>query len=143
MTRPMPHILIIDDNPGDIELIRTAFEIAGVEALVDACPDGIEAMRFIDQAVPGGDLPTLMLLDLNMPRANGFEVLAFLRERHLVERIPVVVLSTSAQAGDRQRCLALGARKMFTKPESFPALRLLVGELQGYLTVPDTGGLPG
>jgi CheY-like chemotaxis protein len=139
----MPHILIIDDNPGDIELIRTAFEIAGVEALVDTCHDGIEAMRFITQTEPGGELPTLLLLDLNMPRANGFEVLAFLRERHLVERIPVVVLSTSAQAGDRQRCLALGARKMYTKPESFPALRLLIGELKDYLTEPATDGRSG
>jgi two-component system response regulator len=136
MTTPMPHVLVVDDNPGDIELIRTAFEMAGVEVVVDTCQDGIEAMRFLEQAAPIGPLPKLVLLDLNMPRANGFEVLAFLRERHLVEQIPVVVLSTSAQNEDRRRCLDLGARKMYTKPETFSALRSLIGELQCYLTPP-------
>lgn len=133
MTTALLHILIVDDNPGDIELIRTAFELADIKAELDSCHDGIEAMQYFALAVPAGQLPAMLLLDLNMPRANGFEVLAFLQEQHLVERLPVVVLSTSDQAEDRKRCLALGAREMYTKPETFSELRELIGKLLGYL----------
>ena len=133
MTTSMPRILIIDDNPGDIELIRIACDMAGITAAQDACHDGVEAIQHLDLAMQTGVLPTLLLLDLNMPRANGFEVLTFLHEQRLVDKIAVVVLSTSAQAGDRVRCLALGAREMRTKPETFPDLRHLIDELRHYL----------
>ena len=133
MTTPTPHILVIDDNPGDIELIRIAFEMAGIAVVLDTCLDGLDAIRLLVPTIPTGSLPTLLLLDLNMPRANGFEVLAHLHQQHLVERIAVVVLSTSAQTADRRRCLALGAREMFTKPETLQDLRRLTGELRRYL----------
>ena len=139
MTTSLPHVLIIDDNPGDIELIRIAFEMAGIEAMLDTCHDGVDAIRRLDLAMQTGSLPALLLLDLNMPRANGFEVLTFLHDQHLMEQLPVVVLSTSSQAEDRRRCLALGAREMFTKPESIHELHRLIADLRRYLPLADVG----
>lgn len=141
MTTSIPHILIVDDNPGDIELIRIAFEMAGIDAMLDTCHDGVDAIRRLDLAMQTGHLPALVLLDLNMPRANGFEVLTFLHNQHLVEQVPVVVLSTSSQAEDRKRCLALGAKAMFTKPETIHDLRGIIGDLRRYLPSEGVGTL--
>ncbi len=137
MTISLPHVLIIDDNPGDIELIRIAFEMAGIEAVFTTCHDGVDAIRRLDLAMQTGNLPALMLLDLNMPRANGYEVLTFLHDQHLLVELPVIVLSTSSLVEDRRRCLALGARAMFTKPESIHDLRSLISDLRKYLPLQD------
>lgn len=133
------HILIVDDNSGDVELLQIAFEMSGLDVHIDSASDGVEAIRFLEQAAENDTLPVLMVLDLNMPGANGFEVLQLLRERHFDERVAVVVLSTSAQAEDRRRCLALGARAMYCKPESMQELRRLVAGFSVYIDVPERG----
>lgn len=133
MIEVAPHILIVDDNSGDIELIRIAFEMAGIEAFLDACHDGVDAIRCLELAMQAGNLPTLLLLDLNMPRVNGFEVLTFMRDHLLLQQVPVIVLTTSSRAEDRQRCLSLGAREMFTKPESIHELYQIISQLRRYL----------
>jgi two-component system response regulator len=140
MTTTLHRILIVDDNPGDIELVRIACEMAGLPVVIDSVADGIEAMRRLGTADTDGTLPAMVLLDLNMPRANGFEVLAFLRARHLVEQVPVVVLSTSRQPEDHKRCLALGAKAMHSKPESIQDLRRLVEDFRPYLERTNVGG---
>jgi CheY-like chemotaxis protein len=81
----------------------------------------------------------MVLLDLNMPRANGFEVLDFMCVRHLVDQVPVVVLSTSRQVEDRRRCLALGARAMYSKPESIQDLHLMIEEFRTYFDRTNVG----
>ena len=134
-TKVVPTILVVDDNPGDIELVRIAFEMTDMPVRMDWVTDGHEAMRRLERTVDGvGDLPELILLDLNMPRANGFEVLRFLRDQGLTARVPVIVLSTSRQAEDRRRCLELGAREFRTKPELIRDLVDMVRSLQSYLT---------
>jgi CheY-like chemotaxis protein len=134
-TKVLPTILVVDDNPGDIELVRIAFEMSDMPVRMDWVTDGHEAMRRLERTVDRvADLPELILLDLNMPRANGFEVLRFLRDQGLTERVPVVVLSTSRQAEDRRRCLELGAREFRTKPELIRDLVDMVRSLQPYLT---------
>jgi len=137
MTTPLllhvPHILIVDDNPGDIELMTIATEMSGITALIDSCPDGVDAIARLESLMRGEDLPELLLLDLNMPRVTGFEVLGFMRDHQLVGRIAVVVLSTSSQSEDRNRCLAMGAREMHTKPETIQGLRQLISGLRHYL----------
>jgi CheY-like chemotaxis protein len=133
VTATLHRILIIDDNPGDIELVRIACEMAGLSVAIESVPDGIEAMRRLTAAARGGALPAMVLLDLNMPRANGFEVLDYLCVSHLVDQVPVVVLSTSRQTEDRKRCLALGAKAMYSKPESIQDLRRLVEDFRPYL----------
>lgn len=140
MTTTLHRILIVDDNPGDIELVRIAFEMAGLPVVIESVADGIEAMRLLSTAARDKTLPAMVLLDLNMPRANGFEVLDFMCVRHLVDQVPVVVLSTSRQIEDRRRCLALGARSMHSKPESIQDLRRLVEDFRVYLTPSSVGG---
>lgn len=140
MTSTMHRILIVDDNPGDIELVRIACEMAGLKVVIESVADGIEAIRLLSSAATAGTLPAMVLLDLNMPRANGFEVLDFMCVRHLVDQVPVVVLSTSRQVEDRRRCLALGARAMYSKPESIKDLRLLVEEFRIYFDRTNVGG---
>jgi two-component system response regulator len=140
MTTTLHRILIIDDNPGDIELVRIACEMAGLSVVIESVPDGIEAMRRLSTAAKDKTLPAMVLLDLNMPRANGFEVLDFMCVRHLVDQVPVVVLSTSRQLEDRRRCLSLGARAMYSKPESIQDLRRLVEEFRVYLDQSSVGG---
>jgi two-component system response regulator len=134
MTTIIQRIMIVDDNPGDVELLRIAFEMVGVNVMLEVAADGIDAMRRLSTAADAGNLPALVLLDLNMPRANGFEVLDFMCVRHLVEQVPVVVLSTSRQSEDRRRCMALGARAMHSKPESIQELRRLVEDFRGLLS---------
>lgn len=140
MTTTLHRILMIDDNPGDIELVRIACEMAGLKVIIESVSDGIEAMRSLSSAARDGTLPAMVLLDLNMPRANGFEVLDFMCVRHLVDQVPVVVLSTSRQSEDRKRCLALGAKAMYSKPESILDLNRLVEDFRPYLERSGVGG---
>jgi CheY-like chemotaxis protein len=140
MTTTLHRLLVVDDNPGDIELVRIACEMAGLGVVIESVTDGIEAMRYLSTAAAAGTLPAMVLLDLNMPRANGFEVLDFLCVRHLVEQVPVVVLSTSHLVEDRRRCLSLGARAMYCKPESIQDLRQLVEKFRIYLDHTNVGG---
>lgn len=140
MTTTLHRMLIIDDNPGDIELVRIACEMAGLPVVIESVADGIEAIRWLSTAATEKTLPEMVLLDLNMPRANGFEVLDFMCVRHLVDQVPVVILSTSRLPEDRRRCLALGARAMHSKPESIQDLRRLVEDFRVYLTQPNVGG---
>lgn len=129
-------ILIVDDNPGDVELMLIALEMAGINVEVERVSDGIEAMRRLGKAANDQNLPTMVVLDLNMPRANGFEVLDFMCVRHLMEQVAVVVLTTSHQVADRRRCMALGVRAMYSKPESIQELQQLVEEFRVYLVQP-------
>jgi len=140
MTATLHRILIVDDNPGDIELVRIACEMSALPVVIESVSDGIEAMRWLSTAASDKTLPAMVLLDLNMPRANGFEVLDFMCVRHLVDQVPVVVLSTSRQLEDRRRCLALGARAMHSKPESIQDLRRLVEDFRVYLMPSSVGG---
>lgn len=136
-----PHVLIVDDNPGDIELIRIAFEMAGIDASLDTCHDGVDAIRCLELGMQTGNLPALLLLDLNMPRVNGFEVLTFMRDHLLLQQVPVVVMTTSSRAEDRQRCLTLGAREMFTKPENIHELHQIISRLRRYLPTSELNNL--
>lgn len=129
----IPRVLVVDDNPGDIELVRIAFEMGDLAVQIEAIDDGLAAVRRLMTCATTRTLPDLVLLDLNMPRANGLEVLDLMRGAGLLARIPVVVLSTSAQADDRRLCLERGAREFHTKPEHIRELVHLVEGLKPYL----------
>lgn len=131
--RRIPSVLIVDDNPGDVELLRIAFEMCDCVALIETVGDGHAAVQRLTMGAIMGTLPDLVLLDLNMPRANGLEVLGSIRLDRRLERVPVVMLTTSGQAVDRRRCLELGAREFHTKPEHIRDLVGLVQSLQHYL----------
>jgi len=122
-----PLILLIEDNISDIELIQTAFEEAAVDAQFMVIRDGEEAInRIHDLAEVGTPVPDLVFLDLNLPRASGYEVLAAIRSKPEFTSMPVLVFSTSNHPLDRTRCLAGGATDYLVKPPHFEDLLTLV-----------------
>src|SRR5262249_32828147 len=119
------HILLVDDNPGDIALCRVALKAAPYSVELSVAKHGVDALRMLRGELPlASTTPlALVLLDLNLPLKNGFEVLAELRRDPERRFIPVVVLSSTANPHDVNRCYELGANaymvKSFTLEEYF------------------------
>jgi CheY-like chemotaxis protein len=123
----MKRILIVDDKATSRELMRTVLEKQGY-AILEAS-DGEEALEKTRSAGPD-----LILLDLQMPVRNGYEVLAELRKDPAYRKLPIIALTASAMQGDRERALAAGFTAYLTKPVTLSAIR---GEIQRLL---DPGG---
>jgi CheY-like chemotaxis protein len=112
-------VLIVDDDPLSRELLADCLETLDLN--IDQAHDGIEALSVIQQA-----RPDLMLVDIQMPRMDGFELLRHLRNRTDTRRIPIFAISAFAMAGDAERALAKGFNQYITKPVSLGKLRKLV-----------------
>jgi CheY-like chemotaxis protein len=108
-------VLIAEDNLADVELMRVAVEDCGTSHPLRFVRDGEEALDVLRR---GGPAPCLVILDLNMPRLGGLEVLAALRAGGL-QAPPVVIFTSSGDDGDRQRALDLGAAAYLVKPVQF------------------------
>lgn len=109
-------LLIVEDNPHDLELARVALELSDVQCEVRVARDGREALDLLRGMEV---LPDLVLLDLNMPRMNGHELLAAVKGDPALRRVPVVVFTTSGELRDRQAVAAVGADGYVLKPEGF------------------------
>jgi CheY-like chemotaxis protein len=132
-----PVILLVDDNPHDVVLIRLAFRKVGIIDTIHLVKDGAEAMRYINGDGIYADRrifppPTLVLLDLKMPGANGFEVLKWIRSREAFDSLVVVVMSGSRDDGDIQQAYDLGANSYLTKPTKFEDLVKMMESLKDY-----------
>ncbi|GAA4841157.1 response regulator [Luteimicrobium xylanilyticum] len=114
-------ILLVEDDPGDVLMTREAFEDHKVSNRLSVVPDGVSAMEFLRKEGEYADAPTpdLILLDLNLPRMDGREVLAALKEDPALRSIPVVVLTTSEAEEDVVRSYSLHANAYVTKPVDF------------------------
>ncbi len=134
MTAP-GRVLIVDDNPHDIDLLRIAMEDASLAAEVAIAHDGREAMAELMRTVGDGGAgrPDVIVLDLNMPIMNGNEVLARIQAHEQLRGLAVVVLTTSAAPADRERCLGLGAREYLVKPRRFTEFAPVIARLRTYL----------
>lgn len=124
-------LLLVDDNPTDTELTREAIEQQGLPIAVRIAGDGRAAIAML-ASFPDGELPKLMLLDINMPGVNGFDVLEYVRSRPELRAMPVIMLTTSSAPGDRARALAGGATDYLVKPRRFADLLALVDRLRPY-----------
>ena len=111
-------ILLVEDNPGDADLAREALEGGKIKNNLFVVGDGEAAMTFLYQAGPYADMPRpdLILLDLNLPRKDGREVLADIKAHKDLKRIPVVVLTTSKSEEDILKSYNLHANCYITKP---------------------------
>jgi chemotaxis family two-component system response regulator Rcp1 len=111
-------ILLVEDNPGDVRLTREALKEAKFRNTVQVVGDGIEALAYLRQQGPysGAMRPHLIMLDLNLPRMDGREVLAAIKKDADLRRIPVVVLSSSEAETDIARAYELHANAYVTKP---------------------------
>lgn len=127
-------ILVAEDSSDDRLLIEHAWQsVAKVK--IHFAKDGTEVMDYLsqqDQASNRLPLPRLILLDLNMPKKNGFEVLQELRAKPNWQQIPVIVLTTSTNSSDIARSYRLGANSYVTKPDTFEELINLVKQLHQY-----------
>ena len=114
-------VLLVEDDPGDVLMTREAFEDNKVANNLYVVSDGVMAMEFLRRQGQYADAPTpdLVLLDLNLPRMDGREVLAALKEDPELRRIPVVVLTTSEAEEDVLRSYSLHANAYVTKPVDF------------------------
>jgi two-component system response regulator len=123
-------ILLVEDNPGDAQLVRMALSEALPSARLSVVGDGETALSRLREAEP----PDLVLLDLNLPRLSGHEVLAAVRAAGdpAVRRLPIVVLSSSDAAADVERSYELGASSHVTKPPDVDALFAVVESLTRY-----------
>jgi len=120
--QPTKRILIADDQPVGRELIRSILESSGYEVIEAA--DGQEAL---ETAV--SDLPDLILLDLQMPRRDGFSVLRELRQDPRFAATPIIAITATAMKGSRQQGLEAGFTDYLTKPVPIEALRCLIARL--------------
>ena len=133
----IPFVLSIEDNEADFALLAMALRECIHAIEVRNILDGREALTFFQELSPSMKLD-LVLLDLNIPCHNGFEVLAFLRTLKVTHHTPVVMFSSSRSAKDRERALSLGANEYITKPLSLDAMMIqLKGVCERYLIKPD------
>ncbi|MBK8005532.1 MAG: response regulator [Gemmatimonadetes bacterium] len=136
-------ILLVEDNPDDVELTLRAFRRSRVANDVVVARDGVEAMeRLLSQTQPR---PALILLDLKLPRVDGFELLRWIREDEVLRVLPVVILTSSKEERDIVQSYTLGANSYIVKPVDFEKFNEVVDQLGMYwmlLNQGATGGPP-
>ena len=131
-------ILMIEDNPGDVRLTREAFHDGRIWNRMHVVEDGLSALDFLYQRGPYTDVPRpdLILLDLNLPRMDGREVLSVVKADPVLRVIPVVVLTTSQAEEDVLRAYHLNANCYVTKPVDFEQFIRVVQAIENFwLTV--------
>ena len=146
----MKSILLVEDNPDDVQLTKRALKQNNITNELVVVNDGVEAMDYLIEAStapPGSSkvLPTLILLDLNLPRMNGLEVLKQIRANDRLKRLPVVVLTSSKEDGDILKSYDSGANSYIRKPVEFERFTESVRDLGLYWLLlneppPEVGG---
>jgi len=127
-------IILVDDNPADVLLVREALTWHKVKSDILVARDGDEAIRMLEEVdshlLP---CPDLMVLDLNLPRKTGFDVLQYMRAMPRCGETPVAILSSSDAPTDRQRAHRLGASRYFQKPSNLKEFMAIGGKLKEML----------
>lgn len=128
--RPLPRLLMIDDNAGDRQLVALALADSAVAVELDTAGDGMEGRAAL-RAIIAGERPPCraVLLDLNMPRLDGREVLRWARAQPALRHLPILVLTSSFSPRDRDECLALGADLVLVKPADYAGFQELVRQV--------------
>ena len=137
--RPKPlgetiHVLLVEDSPGDVRLTREAFREANGSVQLHVAADGVEAMAFLrrDAAHADAPRPDFILLDLNLPRMDGREVLAHIKADASLRTIPTVILTTSESEADIVKSYQLQANCYLSKPVQLDAFESLVGSINDF-----------
>jgi CheY-like chemotaxis protein len=141
-------VLLVEDNPGDVRLTKEAFREANRTVSFHVAADGVEAMDFLRQrnAHLGAPRPDLILLDLNLPKLDGREVLAQIKGDDDLKTIPTIILTTSGAEADILRSYQLHANCYLSKPVQLEAFESLVKSINEFwltkakLLAPGTSG---
>lgn len=115
----LPPILLVEDNPMDLDLTLRAFNKKKFSNTINVARDGEEALAWFPRWEAGEPLPAVILLDINLPKVNGLEVLQQLKAHPQFRRIPVVVLTSSREDSDLKAAYDLGVSSYIEKPVSF------------------------
>ena len=150
LARGVSEILLVDDSAGDIRLMQEAFREAGCTARLNVARNGLQALAYLRKEAPfqTSERPALILLDLNLPGASGSELLAEIKKERSLRQIPVIVLSTSADAGQIAAAYDLHANCYITKPATLESLVDVVRVLEAFwlgtvaLAPPDVSSRP-
>lgn len=131
------HILLVEDDPNDVLLIQRAFQKANLGGVLKVVQNGEEAINYLTGVGAFADrqthpLPFLLLLDLKMPRMDGFEVLEWIRAEPRFKRLLVVVLTSSNVQKDVDRAYELGANSYLVKPVEFQEMVQMVHRFEIY-----------
>jgi CheY-like chemotaxis protein len=134
MNADLISVLLVEDDPGDVMLVREAFAADKVGNTLSVVSDGVEAMRFVrgEGEYAGMARPDLVLLDLNLPRKSGAEVLAEIKSDPRLSTIPVVVLTTSQAEEDVLRSYEMHANAYVTKPVDFDRFGEIVRQIDEF-----------
>lgn len=121
-------VLLVEDSPGDVRLTQEAFRDAKSHITLHVASDGVEAMAFLKRegAYVDAPRPDFILLDLNLPRMDGREVLAQIKDDDSLKTIPTIILTTSDSEADILKSYQLHANCYLTKPVQFDAFKALV-----------------
>lgn len=119
LTVSLPPILLVEDNPMDLDLTLRAFNKKKFSNTINVARDGEEALAWFPRWEAGEPLPAVILLDINLPKVNGLEVLQKLKAHPQFRRIPVVVLTSSREDSDLKAAYDLGVSSYIEKPVSF------------------------
>ena len=127
-------VLLVEDSPGDVRLTREAFRDANMSIHLHVASDGVEAMAFLRHEGAHADAPRpdIILLDLNLPKMDGREVLAHIKEDNSLKTIPTVILTTSAAEADVVKSYQLQANCYLTKPVQLDAFEGLVKSINDF-----------
>jgi chemotaxis family two-component system response regulator Rcp1 len=127
-------ILMVEDNPGDVRLTRECFRDAGTAIHLHVAVDGVEAMQFLRREGMHADAPRpdLILLDLNLPKMDGREVLAHIKRDDELKAIPTIILTTSDAEADIVRSYQLQANCYLNKPVQLDAFESLVRSISDF-----------
>jgi CheY-like chemotaxis protein len=128
-------ILLIEDNPMDVDLTLRAFARRKLSNEIHVARDGQEAIDMFAAWKAGGQVPVVILLDVNLPKVGGLEVLRQLRAHPNFGSIPVVMLTTSAEHQDIQAAYALGANSYIVKPVNFEKFLAVAEQIDLYWMV--------
>ena len=109
-------VLLIEDNPADVELTREALDQAGLAYTMEVASDFEQAREQIKRIADGEALPDILLMDLNLPKGSGFELLKILQQHPERQKVPVIIVSSSNASRDRAQAAELGAAHYFRKP---------------------------
>lgn len=127
-------VLLVEDNPGDVQLTRIALEDSKISINLNVVEDGVEAMAFLrkQEKYARAAHPDIVLLDLNLPRKDGREVLAEIKGDENLKRIPVVILTTSQAEEDILEAYNLSANCYITKPVDFDQFVKIVKSIENF-----------
>lgn len=128
------HVLLVEDSPGDVRLTREALRDATVSLELHVASDGVEAMAFLrrEGEHAGAPRPDLILLDLNLPRMDGREVLSLIKSDENFRAIPTIILTTSDAEGDIVKSYQLQANSYLSKPVELDRFEILVKSINDF-----------